>query len=280
MALTRATLLLSAALILGGAAGASAADLGNYGGGGSLKDGYTAPVERHRSWYVRIDGGYSLNESPDITETMCTPCGLVTQDLTNTHFDNTWSIGGGIGMYFTSRIRGDITYDHRFDGDVSGYLDTGFPPVGNREFGLKSDVVLANLYYDFDMGGRFTPYIGGGIGWVHHETDAGTVVNCGCVTGTIASGSNSDFAAALMAGVAVNLWGGQQQVMGGGMKDGPMYIDTGRKLALDLGYRFLFLGDAETGPVSVVGGGVSSDDPTMHDIHAHEFRVGLRYSLN
>jgi opacity protein-like surface antigen len=65
------------------------------------------------------------------------------------------------------------------------------------------------------------------------------------------------------------------------MKDGPMYVDTGRKLALDIGYRFLWLGDAETGAVNgVMVGGTVSDDPTVHDIHAHELRIGLRYDIN
>jgi opacity protein-like surface antigen len=279
MAFTRASLILGAAVLLGTVQGAAAADLGDYGRGGSLKDGYAAPTEpSHRSWYVRIDGGYSLNETPDISETLCTPCGAKTYELTNTDFANTWSFGGGVGMHFTNRIRGDITYDHRFSGDVKGDLNIA-PPLGTRTFGLQSDVVLANLYYDFDFGSRFTPYVGGGIGWVRNETEAGTVVSCGCATGTIAPGTSNNFAGALMTGVSVNLWGGEQQVMGGGMKDGPMYVDSGRKLALDFGYRFLFLGDAATGPVSNVVG-VSSDDPTMHDVHAHELRLGLRYDLN
>ena len=77
MAFIRATALLGAALVLGtasmvgSAGGAMAADLGNYDGG-SIKDGgyvptYSAP---HRSFYVRLDGGYSWNTSPDISETM------------------------------------------------------------------------------------------------------------------------------------------------------------------------------------------------------------------
>jgi opacity protein-like surface antigen len=286
MVFKRATLLIGAALVLGSAQGALAADLGNYGGGGSLKDGYVAQVEpSHRSWYVRIDGGYSWNGAPDISEdqvsTYCGVCVVATTfDLTNTKFDNTWSFGGGVGMHFSNRIRGDITYDHRFSGDVSGDL-TGGNLDGTRNFSLESDVVLANLYYDFDLGRRFTPYIGGGIGFAHHNTGSGTVDTCGCTIGTIDSGSNTDFAAALMAGVSIDLWGGQQVVAGGGMKDGPMYVDTGRKLALDIGYRFLWLGDAETGAVNgVMVGGTVSDDPTVHDIHAHELRIGLRYDIN
>ena len=183
-------------------------------------------------------------------------------------------------MHFSNRIRADLTYDHRFESDVTATLAYG-PLVGDRSFGLKSDLFLANLYYDFDMGSRITPYIGGGIGFVRNKTSAGLVTDCGCAIATIDAGSNTDFAAALMAGVSVNLWGGQQQVMGGGMKDGPMFVDSGRKLALDIGYRYLFLGDAETGPVNLIStGSTVSDDPIVESINAHEFRFGLRYDLN
>ena len=291
MAFIRATALLGAALVLGtasmvgSAGGAMAADLGNYDGG-SIKDGgyvptYSAP---HRSFYVRLDGGYSWNTSPDISETMT--CGTCVQvfDMVNTSFDDAWTIGGGVGMNFSDRLRGDLTYDHRFSGDVSGEVvgSGGFGMDGVRDFDLKSDLFLANLYYDFDLGRRFTPYVGGGIGFVHHQTGAGTVTDpCGCGIAPIDSGSNTEFAAALMAGVSINLWGGQQQVVGGGMKDVPMYVDSGRKVSLDIGYRYLWLGDAETGAVvRTVGGVQTADDPTVEDITAHELRVGLRYNLN
>ena len=67
----------------------------------------------------------------------------------------------------------------------------------------------------------------------------------------------------------------------GGIKDGPVAVDSGRGLYLDVGYRFLYLGETATGPVSLTNtsGTIVSRDPTVEDIHAHEFRVGLRYDL-
>ena len=56
---------------------------------------------------------------------------------------------------------------------------------------------------------------------------------------------------------------------------------------LDAGYRFLYMGKAETGAVR----GTSTDlqnnlfadptynDPTVTDIHAHQVRVGVRYDF-
>ena len=150
MALTRTALLLSAALVLGTAECALAADLGNYGGG-SMKDGAVAmPMQSSGpSWYVRADGGYSVFDDPSMTE-----AGIY--DLTETSIDSTWSAGGGIGRYFGNGFRGDLTYDHRFEADAQGNLADHYATLeGVRHFGIESDVFLANLYYDFDSGSRF-----------------------------------------------------------------------------------------------------------------------------
>ena len=137
---------------------------------------------------------------------------------------------------------------------------------GERKFGLKSDVVLANLYYDFDLRSRFTPYIGFGLGVTNNRTSTGTVTDtCGCsgVSGvSIAGASNWSVAGALMTGFSVAL------------RD---------RLHLDAGYRFLYLGDAHTGVMTgtapVAGAAFTGGDPAVTDIYAHEFRVGLRYDI-
>jgi opacity protein-like surface antigen len=275
MAFTRASLLISAALVLGSAQGASAADLGSYGGG-SIKDAPMAmPYSAGPSWYARIDGGYSQFDDPTMTE-------IGIYDLTEESIDSAWSIGGGIGRYFGNGFRGDLTYDHRFEADAEGNLaDHQATLEGVRKFGIESDVFLANLYYDFDYGNRFTPYIGVGLGFTRNKTTAGTVETCGCTTATIEEGSDTNVAGAAMAGFSLRLRGGEQAVHGGSFKDGPVTVSAGRGLYLDAGYRFLYLGGVETGEIVHVGGGTTiAEDPTVEDIHAHEFRFGLRYDIN
>ena len=128
------------------------------------------------------------------------------------------------------------------------------------------------------MGGRFSPYLGVGLGFTHNTTSSGTVTDpCGCLTGTIAGDSNTHVAGAAMAGFSMKLRGGEQAVQGS-FKDGPMTVDTGRGLYLDVGYRFLYLGEAATGPISATftkpgpGGqtGTVSQEPEVDDIHAHD----------
>jgi opacity protein-like surface antigen len=249
--------ILAGVALIAGSISAQAADLG-AGRGGSLKDyGYTPAMVQSApaSWYVRIDGGHARFDDPLMVED-----GRF--DLTHTSYDDAWSLGGGAGMYFSKNWRADVSVTHFFESDVKGTLQAGSSINGERRFGMDSTVVLASLYYDFDLRSRFTPYIGVGLGAVHHRTKTGTVSDaCGC-TGTIEAADQWHVAAAAMAGFSLAL------------RD---------RLHFDAGYRFLYLGEASTGPIRATTTApvatYISDDPSIENIHAHEFRVGLRYDI-
>lgn len=264
----RNTLLAGAALILAPAAGAGAADLN----GGSLKDNYV-PVQTITSaprWYVRVDGGIAFFDRPFMS---ITDSSGYTQDLTDTRIDRQWSVGGGVGAYIGRSARFDITAEHRFNTDVNGtfvYTDagTGTAYSVRSTNTLRSTLLLANVYYDFNRGSHFSPYLGVGLGAVYHEVGAGSFSSaCGCATGTIDGNSNWHVAGALMAGADFKL------------RD---------RLHLDAGYRFLYLGHTSTGATranfSAPGSGTTTpipvaQDPTIEQLHAHEFRLGLRYDI-
>ncbi|MGD9785681.1 MAG: outer membrane protein [Hyphomicrobiaceae bacterium] len=278
MSSIRRSLTLGVAILALAATSASAADMYE----GSVKDGYVAaPVEMAApsSWYLRLDGARGFHDDPIMVEDHI-------YDLVDTSMGSNWSIGGGVGRYLGRGFRFDVTYDYRMESDMHGVLQNHAATLdGTREFGLKSHVLLANLYYDFNPGGRFSPYLGVGLGWARHITTEGRVVDtCGC-TGTIEGDTTNSVAAAFMAGVTVNLTAGRggEVIHGGSTKDAPIVVASNRGLLLDIGYRFLYLGDAATGPVNGdFGGGVVvvSEDPVVENIHAHEFRFGLRYNLN
>ncbi len=275
----RGSLALGVVMVALGGAGANAADMHE----GSVKDGYIPAPEvvaapSSSTWYLRMDGAYSSYDDPIMVEDHI-------YDLTDTSIDGAWAIGFGVGRHIGRGFRFDVTYDYRFEADASGVLLNHNAALdGKREFGIKSHLLMGNLYYDFNQGGRFSPYLGVGLGWVRHKTTDGSVVDtCGC-TGTIEGESNDSVAAAFMAGVTFNLTAGRDQaVYGGSTKDAPVMVSSNRGLLLDVGYRFLYLGDAKTGPVTgdFGGGNVEvSEDPTIENIHAHEIRFGLRYNLN
>jgi opacity protein-like surface antigen len=266
----RKTLLLSAALVLGSVVGASAADL--YGGG-SLKDAPTMTMPAGPSgWYVRVDGGYNWYTDPSL--------GL-DQGFTahGTTMDGAWSVGGGIGRYFGRGFRGDITVDHLFDANIESTFCGCDGTESHAKFDFSSTVVLANLYYDFNRGGRFVPYIGGGIGFAHNEAGPGTVTDpCGC-QGTIGGASSNNFAAAGMAGISWRIRGGEPHYVGGLKDDHPVAVSGGNALYLDFGYRFLYLGDAKSGDITW-DVPAPTVDPVVKSLTAQEIRVGLRYDLN
>ncbi len=275
----RRSLILGFALLAGAAGSAGAADMYD---GGSLKDGPYVMPETAR-YYLRGDIGYATHRDSDIREL---DFNGYSQPLTETSIDEAWTAGGGIGMYFSSAIRGDVTIDYRMDTGVEGWKENGDLPEGNRAFDVDSTVVLANLYYDIDTGSRFTPYLGAGIGWASNranqgEGDGWIAVNtaCGCTTAVnvpveIESKTTSNFAWALMAGVSVDL--GSRS---GGMKD---VQEIASAWKLDLGYRYIDMGEVHTGEVVAVtpsGATQTSGDPIIDDYAAHEFRVGLRYDI-
>ncbi len=260
MTLKKSILAGTAALLLG-TVGASAADL--YNKGGSIKDGYM-PVEQARpvSWYVRGDYSHAWQ---DIGSVMEPPA----YTLNSVEISNTRAFGFGVGHYFTQSIRGDITLDWRHNADGTGVINDGIATVqGERQFGVKNMVALANLYYDFDTRSRFTPYIGVGLGISRNTTSNGRIEVSGCTlvscVAEFEGATETHVAGALMAGFSAKLHS---------------------RVSLDAGYRFLYLGDAKTGDVQITRNPVDPTAPDstpglrMKDLSAHELRVGLRVDL-
>ncbi len=233
-----------AAAMVGFIGTAGAADL--YGGAPGMKDYGSRPaLAMPASWYLRLDTAYAMHDAPVMVSQ-----GI--DEFVSTGIEDTWTIGGGVGRYFTPSLRGDVTVDYRFDTDVHGRNAAAATFPGTHRFGLESTVVLANLYYDFNRGGWFNPYVGAGLGTVYHQVNAGTTQ-----TGGIVKGSDDwHVAGALNAGFTVALHD---------------------RLSLDAGYRFLYLGETKAGGTT---DGVNTEGgPSVEDIHGHEFRLGLRYDI-
>lgn len=210
---------------------------------GSLKDdGYAVEAPQER-WYLRGDVGYSFNSDPELTDSLG---GILDGDK----LDNSWSVGGGIGYYLMRGIRMDMTIEYRTDAELYGYFvgDPTMPLTGE----LNSWVGLANFYYDFDMGHRITPYVGVGIGFASHTMDPGKQFDAGDPV-DFNGKTETEFAWALMAGVD---------------------IDLRDRWKLDVGYRYMDLGD-----VKYTDAKKGSKTFNIDDLESHEIRVGLRYSF-
>ena len=195
------------------------------------------PEPEESCLYARIDGGYSFHDSPDITKSVgYAPWGGSTS-ATNEDLEDTFFIEGGLGCNVWSNFRIDGILGYRGEAD----MDEAF---GGLDGNVSTFYGFLNLYYDVFTWGRVTPYVGGGIGFAHHS------INDISLPATVAEGENTEFAWNLQGGVAVAVT---------------------HNLSLDVGYRYVDWGDAESG--------ADPDTLNVDDINSHDVRVGLRWSF-
>jgi opacity protein-like surface antigen len=121
-----------------------------------------AEVESVNGWYLTVGAGavwpgninYSANKYP--LSATSQPRGVLEQNAG-------FSVDGGIGYDFGA-IRTELTYGYSgpsVDSVVSRDLSRSFSDGGKID---KNDIMLS-AYWDVIPFGRFTPYIGGGIGY-------------------------------------------------------------------------------------------------------------------
>ncbi|HEV7255401.1 MAG TPA: outer membrane protein [Mesorhizobium sp.] len=177
--------------------------------------------------------------------------------------DEAFSAGLGIGYQVSKHLRTDVTLDHFFEADFEGSTDgfcydedlDDFVACSSEDrTSMSAWLLLANAYVELGTYGKFTPYVGAGVGGAHIKWDK--LVN------TIPGGEFEHkgekewrFAWALMAGTS--------------------YCLT-KNLNLDVGYRFSKVeGGKMFGYDSVSSSGPGEDD----GFHVHEARAGLRYQF-
>ncbi len=126
---------------------------------------------------------------------------------------------------------------------------------------------MANMYYDFNAGSRFTPYIGVGLGGVHNSFSKGG--------GVVATGYAG---AATSIGLPTYVTNNDSWTVAAAAMTGFVFSMTDR-LKLDTGYRFMYLGANKTGQTGITGTAATGGVIHVDNMHAHEFRVGLRYDI-
>jgi opacity protein-like surface antigen len=280
----------------------NAADLG-AARGGSMKDGgYMAPMPEivrggAGPCYMRADVGYGWSDTPSITwpvnndtitghtdtttgtfvETGRTST-FVTDKVSNASRDNGafGEIGAGCGSSWGGPgrgIRGEIMFgfhgDRKVDGEPGNYSITyvddglGNPPPPDEpavadplHTSIQSYTMMFNLYKDLGQFGRVTPYVGAGIGAAYNMVDETYFTGNYNLVNRIEGHNDLSFAWSLMAGIGYQL--------------------TDRA-TLDIGYRYLDLGSAESGRVDSAG--FVNPKIKIDDISEHEIKIGLRYAF-
>jgi opacity protein-like surface antigen len=223
-----------------------------------------AATAAHAQLYGRVDLGFSSALDAGIRDKNFAADGFICGDPgcnSGMALDDVGTSGvlsAGVGWRFNRNFRTDLTIGYR-----GGYvLDDSDRFPSNYDADIVSTSVMLGAYWDFVTGGA-APYFGVGIGWAQNKIDE--IVNSGfpglgSAAVFLPGGTWSGMAWSLMAGVAIPLGG---------------------RATLDLGYRFIDLGEIESdsGPItctpSCTGAGTYSG--LSGKLRAHELMIGVRF---
>ena len=281
----------------------NAADLGAPRGG-SMKDGYMEPMPQimrgaSGPCYFRADAGYSWSQEPELTwpvnsekihfvtdatgkwhETF-RDSKFVTDKVANAKREGSafgeFGAGCGIGAGEPGRgFRGEVMFglhgSRKIDGEPGNYEidyidDTPAtppttPPVDvpviedPLHTSIKSYTMMFNVYKDLGQYGRITPYVGAGIGAAYNQVSETYFTGNYNLVNKIEGNNDLSFAWSLMAGVG---------------------FQVSDRAIIDVGYRYLDLGSAESGRVDSAG--FVNPEVKIDDLDSHEIKIGLRYSF-
>jgi opacity protein-like surface antigen len=236
------------------------------------------PVEFHGNWYLRGYIGMANQSFKGLDHPLFAEPAFF-EWLDRGNFDAVPLFGVGIGYRHSDHLRFDLTGEYRGkssfnatdryatedEGDIGGPVFDGDDNLwGTNQYrGRKSEwLFLANGYYDFNSWHGVTPYVGAGIGMSYNSI-------YGFVDDNIQT-----------AGKATAPTGHQWQVAWALHAGASMQVTN--NLALDLGYSFVHLGDAQTGIFENVAG--CQSDPCVpmkfKGLYSHDLKLGVRWSYD
>jgi opacity protein-like surface antigen len=229
--------------------------------GGSIKDSPVVMSSPHHC-YIRGDLGYSWSRDPDVKWTVTDPVTFlfVTDAVTGVNIGNTWLVEGGVGCGSGARgIRGEFMIGYHGKRNIDGEPGPwGTTPGGPDPLhtSVTTTTLMFNGYYDIARFDRFTPYVGAGVGLAYNKTGGVSFTDNAALVNVIEGDSRWSLAWSLMAGVGVQLT---------------------ERTTLDIGYRYLDMGKAESGIIDNIG--FVNPKVRIDDLAAHEFKVGLRFAF-
>lgn len=163
---------------------------------------------------------------------------LGSEDKTSSEFGGAFAVGYDFSRKFDVPVRAELEF--AVTGATSKDVDAYGVPA-EVEVGAKT--LLANVYWDICEYKGFTPYVGAGIGFAFVNTEASAL------------------------GYSID---DSKTVFAGQVGFGCAYAITD-SVAVDLGYRFLMMGNGE---VEYMDAKLESKDIT-----AHQFMLGLRVTF-
>ena len=230
----------------------------------------TPYAEPGGGWYLRGDVGVGATSFGAWEETsLVAPAGGVAAWNSRSMSGSTF-LRGGVGYQFNSYLRGDITAEYRTTGSLHG---VNYIYNGNRTFAdavnghWSSTAVMANAYVDFGEFWGLTPFVGAGVGVAYNQLtglqDTGVGANNLGAFGRYGDSGKANFAWALHAGLG---------------------YEVNRNLKLEIGYRYMNMGDAKSGVLTCYNGtgGYQNCNSylTTKKLVSNDIHVGMRWMLN
>ena len=228
---------------------------------------YPPPPVEFGGWYLRGDVGVSSYNNGKFSSPDQPPAVFFGEDLGAGSF-----AGVGVGYQFIGWLRADVTGEYRFSKGFKVHdrinfdAGAGVPGVTHEttQGDFTSAVFLLNGYVDFGTWYGITPFIGAGAGFARNMlsgfSETSRTTSGGVTTpsgGWIGDNDKTHFAWALYAGLG--------------------YAVT-PNLKLELGYRYLNLGESVTGTLNCFCGQTFSP-LKVKDLDSHDIKLGFRWLL-
>jgi opacity protein-like surface antigen len=216
-----------------------------------------------RGWYLRGDIGYSNQRVDSLDNALYDS--YLSVDNVYKDFDGAPFFAAGIGYRWNHWFRTDVTGEYRSKSDFDGFdiaHQVGPPTEIPDNYSAKKSewLALLNGYLDVGTWHGITPFVGAGVGAANVKISDFTDI--GASVGSVAFGDDNDewnFAWALYAGLA---------------------FDVTDAFTVELAYRYLDLGDGESGDLIAFDGTNNIDNPMkFNDITSHDIKLGVRYTF-
>ncbi len=220
-------------------------------------------IEEFSAWYLRGDIGFTNQQVGSLSNAL--DAGNSVRDV-GFGFDASPLFGLGVGYYFNDWLRADVTGEYRSKANFHGtqVVTSGGGTITDEYTASKSEwLFLLNAYVDLGTWYNITPFVGAGVGTARNTIYSFQDVCTVCAGGGVAFGdthSKWNLAWALHAGLAYKV---------------------SKNLTVELAYRYVDLGNAESGDLYTYLGANNIVNPMQFNhLTSHDVKLGLRFNLD